>query len=184
MKRTFFLFLFFLLLSSPAFPQHVIDAVQIDNPPEIDGHVNEPVWEKAFLVDKFYQREPNEGAPVSKQTEFLVFYDAHYIYFGIKCWDDPEKITAKEMARDVSLRYDDRVQIILDTYHDSRNGYWFQIGPRGSIGDAIVSENGASFNKQWDGLWIGKASINDDGWEAEIAIPFKTLGFDKENHQW
>ena len=52
------------------------------------------------------------------------------------------------MARDVSLRYDDRVQIILDTYLDHRNGYWFQIGLRGSIGDAIVSENGASFNKQ------------------------------------
>lgn len=102
----------------------------------------------------------------------------------MRCWDDPDKITAKEMARDVSLGNDDRVQIILDTYLDHRNGYWFQIGPRGSIGDAIVSENGAGFNKQWDGLWSGKSKLTDYGWEAEIEIPFKTLGFDRENTQW
>jgi hypothetical protein len=63
-------------------------------------------------------------------------------------------------------------------------GYWFQIGPRGSIGDAIVSENGAVLNKEWDGLWTGKAKIYDWGWEAEMAIPFKTMGFDKESTQW
>ena len=88
------------------------------------------------------------------------------------------------MARDVSLGNDDRVQIILDTYLDHRTGYWFQIGPRGSIGDALVSENGASLNKEWDALWTGKSSINSEGWEAEIAIPFKTIGFDPNKSVW
>jgi hypothetical protein len=88
------------------------------------------------------------------------------------------------MARDVSLSNDDRVQIILDTYLDHRNGYWFQIGPRGSIGDALVSENGASLNKEWDALWTGKSSITSEGWESEIAIPFKTIGFDPAKNVW
>lgn len=164
--------------------QKTISAIRIDNPPVIDGKVNEAVWELAFAVDEFYQREPNEGKPVSEKTIFYTCYDNHNIYFAVKCWDDPKKITAKEMARDVSLGNDDRVQIILDTYLDRRNGYWFQIGPRGSIGDAIVSENGAVLNKEWDGLWTGKAKITDWGWEAEIAIPFKTMGFDKNSKQW
>ena len=167
-----------------AFTQPIIKAIRIDNPPVIDGIVDDAVWDQAFSVDEFYQREPFEGQPVSKKTEFLVCYDANNIYFAVKCWDDPDKITAKEMARDVSLGNDDRIQIIIDTYLDKRNGYWFQIGPRGSIGDALVSENGAGFNKEWDGLWTGKAKINDWGWEAEIAIPFKTMGFNKENNQW
>ncbi len=136
------------------------------------------------MVDEFYQREPNEGAPVSEKTQILTCYDDNHIYFAIRCWDDPKKITAKEMARDVSLGKDDRVQIIIDTYLDRRTAYWFQIGPRGSIGDAIVSGNGTVLNKQWDGLWTGKAKIRDYGWEAEIAIPFKTLGFNKENTEW
>jgi len=164
--------------------QQTIKAIRIDTPPTIDGYVNEPVWDEAFAVEEFYQREPYEGQPVSKKTIFLTCYDANNIYFAVKCWDDPKKITAKEMARDVSLGKDDRIQIILDTYLDKRNGYWFQIGPRGSIGDALVSENGAVLNKEWDGLWTGKAKITDWGWEAEMAIPFKTMGFDKESTQW
>lgn len=175
---------FIVLLFQAATAQKVIQAIRVETPPEIDGFVNEEVWNQAFAVDEFYQREPNEGEPVSEKTIFYTCFDENYIYFAVKCWDDPEKITAKEMARDVSLGNDDRVQIILDTYLDKRNGYWFQIGPRGSIGDAIVSENGAAFNKQWDGLWTGKAKILDYGWEAEIAIPFKTLGFDKNSSKW
>ncbi len=184
MKR---IFLFAILLTCcfyQSFSQKIISAVRIENPPVIDGRVNDEVWNKAFAVDEFYQREPNEGQPVSEKTVFLTCYDANNIYFAVKCWDDPAKITAKEMARDVSLGNDDRIQIILDTYLDHRNGYWFQIGPRGSIGDAIVSENGAVLNKEWDGLWTGKAKITDWGWEAEVAIPFKTIGFDKTNKQW
>jgi len=167
-----------------AFSQKTIKAIRISVPPEIDGIVDDAAWESAFAVDEFYQREPFEGKPVSKQTIFYTCYDENNIYFAIKCWDDPDKITAKEMARDVSLGKDDRIQIILDTYFDKRNGYWFQIGPRGSIGDAIVNENGAVLNKEWDGLWTGKAKIRDWGWEAELAIPFKTMGFDKNSRQW
>ncbi|MDX1286065.1 MAG: carbohydrate binding family 9 domain-containing protein, partial [Draconibacterium sp.] len=184
MKRIFIFLAFICLFEGIATAQSVIKAVRIDNPPVIDGFVNEEVWNKAFVTSEFYQREPNEGEPISEKTEFLTCYDANNIYFAVKCWSDPENVTAKELARDVSLRYDDRIQIILDTYHDKRNAYWFQIGPRGSIGDAIVSENGAAFNKQWDGLWTGKAKITDYGWEAELVIPFKTMGFDKESTQW
>ncbi|MCL4481046.1 MAG: carbohydrate binding family 9 domain-containing protein [Bacteroidetes bacterium] len=146
--------------------------------------MNEEVWENAAKVDQFIQREPNVGQPVSEKTNFYICYDANFLYVGVKCFDDPKKITAKEMARDVNLGNDDRVQVILDTYLDHRNGYWFQIGPRGSIGDATISENGAVFNKEWDGLWEGKARIVADGWEAEMAIPFKTMGFDKYNPNW
>jgi hypothetical protein len=184
LKTRFFLSWIFILSIQSVFAQPVIQAVKIDTPPHIDGNVIEEVWDKAFVVSDFYQREPNLGAPVSQKTEFLVCYDEHNIYFAVKCWDDPKKITAKEMARDVSLGNDDRIQIILDTYLDKRNGYWFQIGPRGSIGDALISENGAVFNKEWDGLWTGKASIKDYGWEAEVAIPFKSMGFEKSNTQW
>jgi len=159
-------------------------AVRVTTPPTIDGHINEQVWQQATSIDQFVQREPNSGEAVSEKTIISVCYDNNNLYFAVKCYDNPDKITAKEMARDVSLGNDDRVQIILDTYLDHRNGYWFQIGPRGSIGDALVSENGASLNKEWDGLWTGKSSINAEGWEAELAIPFKTLGFDPDNTVW
>ncbi len=166
------------------FAQPEIKAVFTEKPPDIDGSVTDEVWQKAPVINELYQREPNPGQPVSEKTEFYFLYDHENIYIGIRCFDDPAGITAKELARDVSLGDDDRVQIILDTYLDGRSGYWFQIGPRGSIGDALVNENGKDFNKSWDGLWDGKAKITDTGWDGELIIPFKTLGFKKGNSTW
>lgn len=174
----------FMLADKISTAQPFAKAVRVTTPPTIDGHINDAAWEQAFKIDQFFQREPNPGEAVSEKTVVSICYDNNYLYFAMKCYDDPKKITAKEMARDVSLGNDDRVQIILDTYLDHRNGYWFQIGPRGSIGDALISENGASMNKEWDALWTGKSSINSEGWEAELAIPFKTIGFDPGKTVW
>lgn len=164
--------------------QPEIKAVYTSTAPTIDGSVNEDVWKNAAVINELFQREPRVGEPVSEKTEFLFLYDHNYIYVGIRCYDDPDGITAKELARDVSLGEDDRVQIIFDTYLDGRSGYWFQIGPRGSIGDALVNENGKDFNKSWDGLWDGKAEITETGWTGELIIPFKTMGFKKGSSTW
>jgi hypothetical protein len=184
MNCSFCLTLILLLISTFSIAQPSFHAVQVTKAPVIDGRLNDESWINAAKIDQLTQREPNSGQPVSEKTIFYICYDANNLYVGVKCYDDPKKITAKEMARDISLGNDDRVQVILDTYLDHRNGYWFQIGPRGSIGDATISENGAVFNKEWDGLWEGKARIVADGWEAEMAIPFKTMGFDKYNPNW
>ncbi len=181
-------FLFFSILSilsaCELYSQPSVRAVLTGTAPLIDGSVSEDVWNQAEVINEMFQREPTEGAPVSEKTEFLFLYDRNNLYVGIRCFDDPEGITAKELARDVSLGEDDRVQVILDTFLDGRSGYWFQIGPRGSIGDALINENGKDFNKSWDGLWDGKAKITANGWEAELVIPFKTLGFKKGNSTW
>ncbi len=176
--------IFLLLFLNKAGAQESVHAVRFDTPPQIDGIISEEIWMKADPVTAFIQREPHTGQPFTERTEVYIGYDQQNLYIAFRCYGNPEKITAKELARDVSLRYDDRVQVILDTYLDRRNAYWFQVGPRGSIGDAIVSENGAAFNKAWDGLWTGKAKIHSEGWDAEMAIPFKTLGFKKGSKGW
>ncbi len=166
------------------YSQPEIKAVFTETAPVIDGSLKDEVWNKASLINELFQREPKNGEPATEKSEFLFLYDHNNIYIGIKCADDPNGITSKEMTRDGDLGEDDRVQIILDTYLDGRSGYWFQIGPRGSIGDALINENGKEFNKSWDGLWDGKAEITEKGWEGELIIPFKTLGFNKENSTW
>ena len=169
---------------SNLFCQPGIKAIYTETAPVIDGSVSEDVWSRASLINEFYQREPKTGEPATEKTEFFFLYDHNNIYVGIHCYDDLKGITSKELSRDGDLGEDDRVQVIFDTYLDGRSGYWFQIGPRGSIGDALINENGKDFNKSWDGLWDGKSRITDDGWEAELIIPFKTIGFNKENSTW
>jgi hypothetical protein len=176
--------LFLILIPITGFAQPALKAVYVSKSPVIDGHLNDEAWKNAATVNELFQREPNPGQPVSEKTIIYTCYDAAHLYIGVKCFDDPGKITSREMARDADLGNDDRVQVILDTFLDHRNGYWFQIGPRGSFGDATISENGAVFNKNWNGVWDSKARIVADGWEAEMAIPFKTIGFDKNLSTW
>jgi hypothetical protein len=184
MRIPYVFLLAFLLPFSNILAQPEIKAVFIQTPPVIDGKLDDAVWKNASVIDELYQREPNPGTPGSERSEFFFLFDHDNIYVGVHCFDDPKGITAKELARDVSLGDDDRIQVIFDTYMDGRSGYWFQIGPRGSIGDALVNQNGKDFNKSWDGLWDGKAKITDDGWEAELIIPYKTLAFKKGNSTW
>ena len=73
---------------------------------------------------------------------------------------------------------DDRVEFWFDTFHDRRNAYWFQIGAGGAKGDALITRNGAEFNKQWDAIWHGQSRVTAEGWEAEAAIPLQSIAFD------
>ncbi len=171
-------------ISASVSGQKSVKATHITISPKIDGLLNDEAWKNITPITEFIQREPQTNQPVSEPTEVYVAYDENFIYIGMHCYGDPKGITAKEMGRDVSLGDDDRVQVIFDTFLDKRNGYWFQIGPRGSIGDAIVSENGGTLNKNWDGIWEGRARIHDKGWDAELAIPFKTLNFKKGQTTW
>ncbi len=161
-----------------------IDAIYVDNPPKIDGYVDDTAWQQAVVVTEFIQREPDTGEPVSEKTVAHICYDKNYLYIGFICHDDPKKITAKEIGRDAALPNDDKVVIILDTFLDRRNSYWFEINPRGSKGDALFGQNGAAMNKDWDGIWLGRSSIQAHGWETEVAIPFKSLNFHPTQTTW
>ncbi len=182
--RVFLTIIFIFMTTYQALSQTSLKAIFASKPPKIDGLVTENIWQKAALIDQFTQRQPDTGQPMTEKTQFFICYDRDNLYLAFKCWDDPAKLTAKELARDASLQYDDKLQIIIDTFLDRRNAYWFQINPRGCIGDALVSQNGSKFNKSWDGLWEGKAHITGYGYEGEIAIPFKTLSFRVGQTTW
>ncbi len=178
------IFLLLMITGDIMFSQPEAIVTRIHQPPVIDGVLSDDVWKQAVPVTELLQREPFTGEPVSERTEFYLLYDDRYLYIGVRCYDEPEDIVARQMARDANLANDDRVQFIFDTHLDRRNGYWFQIGPRGSIGEGIISENGLGFNRDWKGLWEGRASIQPYGWEAELKIPFNTLSFNSGQDIW
>jgi hypothetical protein len=48
---------------------------------------------------------------------------------------------------------------------------------RSSVRGPTGRSNSSSFNVLWDGVWQVRTQITERGWEAEFAIPFKTLRF-------
>jgi len=171
--------------------RYSIPAIRVDQPPKIDGVLDDDVWKKAPLVEEFTQQEPREGAAASERTEVRVLYDGKTLHIGVHAFDvQPSAIVATEMRRDSDRLLDeDNFQVILDTFNDSRNGYMFVTTPLGAKLEQQISEEGegnnriglgvvnSNINKNWDGIWDVAARITDDGWTAEIAIPLTTLRF-------
>jgi hypothetical protein len=156
----------------------VITASSVTIPPRVDGLLTDDVWKQAVPITNFTQRQLLEGAPATERTEVRIIYDDHALYVGVWCYDsDPEGIAANQLRRDFDYSTDDNFELILDTYHDRRNGFLFVINPNGARFDALVTDEGASINQDWNGLWDARATITSEGWFAEMEIPFSTLRF-------
>jgi hypothetical protein len=177
--------------------RYSIAAVRVDQSPNIDGVLDDSVWQRASAVSEFVQQEPREGAPATERTEVRVLYDSKSLLIGVRALDAlPSGIVATEMRRDSDRLLDeDNFQIIVDTFNDSRNGYMFVTTPLGAKLEQQISEEGegntragsinANVNRNWDGIWHVAARLTDEGWEAEIAIPLTTLRFaDAAEQTW
>ena len=153
----------------------------------VDGDLDEPSWNLAEAAKDFIQSEPDSGSPSTESTEVRLLYDRNNLYVGVYCFDsEGEKgIVVNDMSRDFYDRNDDAFHVVFDTFDDGRNGIGFGTNPKGARRDLQTGGNGFSRNTDWDGVWYVKARITDRGWQAEFAIPFKTLRFPKgESQQW
>ena len=130
-----------------------------DQPPKIDGVLDDGEWSDAPLISNFTQEEPDECSNATEETYIRLLYDSNFLYVGIRAYDsEPERIVAKKMQRDVFLGSEDSVSVTLDTFHDQRNGYYFQINPLGARRDGLISADleDEGYKEEWDGIWYGK----------------------------
>src|SRR5215203_3669789 len=158
---------------------------RITEPIKIDGRLDEPAWSEADVAAEFRQQEPNEGTPASEKTEVRILFDDKNLYVGIHAFDsDPKHINARELVRDATFSNDDKVEILLDTYHDRRNAFRFAVNPLGTQQDALITDEGRDVNISWDAPWISEGRIDGEGYVVEIAIPLTTLRFTEGIDAW
>ena len=153
---------------------------------KLDGRLDDTFWSDITGISDFLVQEPVEGGEPTEKTTIKIAYDENYLYIGAIFYDsEPDGIKAFKMRKDAPLNTDDRFMWILDTYLDGRNAYFFEINPRGLMGDGLLTiGQGRSLNKDWDGIWRPWTYIGDFGWSAEIRIPFHTLNFDPKTNTW
>lgn len=179
-----FLFLFTMLSVIPlnTYANKEIKALKTQEAIKIDGSLNEKDWSQAQVIDDFMQQYPDEGQPLSERTEVRVLYDTERLYIAFDCFDSqPDKIVANEMRRDGMLYQNDNVYIMLDTYGDKRQCFFFRINPLGALSDTAVTDGGENLNGSWDCIWEAAGQQHEKGWTVEIAIPFNQLRFKNED---
>ena len=160
---------------------------RLDGPIELDGFSDEAAWEAVDpLPLTVYQ--PVFQADPSEKTEIRIAYDDDYIYVSGRMYDsDPSNIRGNSLYRD-EYAGDDVLAIILDSFNDNENSLWFSTTPTGVRFDwavandaQITSDFRGTINRSWNTFWDAVSDSNDQGWFAEIRIPFSSLRFQDDD---
>ncbi len=168
------------VISRDAQGRATVRATRLRAPLQIDGRLDEPVYETVQYITDFIQQLPDEGALSSERTEVWVLFDDDSIYISARCYDTapPSEWVANEMRRDViQLRQNDSFSLMLDTFYDRRNGLAFLVTPIGGFSDFAISNEGGRVNTDWNTIWDSRTDRFDGGWTVEIEIPFKSLRY-------
>ena len=187
--------------------------VRVETPPEVDGLLDDAVWQNAAHITEFVQREPVDGAPATEDTDVYLAYDDSNIYLGFHAkYEDPGMMRANRVDRDRAGFGDDTISVYFDTFLDQQRAYVFSVNGYGVQGDSIVGGRGGGGrgggggggggfrggsgggggiprgDSSWDALFSSAGQPVPDGFTAEMAIPFKSLRYPARSsgaaHTW
>ncbi len=146
----------------------------------LDGRLDDPAWGFAEPVTDLYQGESNEGLPATERSDIRVLYDQTHLYIGFRSYDsEPDKANARAIFRDETPSADDLAIVMIDAYNDHRSSIQFVTNLNGVKVDLLQNgETPETRNRNWDTVWHSKGSRFEQGWDTEIAIPFKSLRFE------
>jgi len=157
-------------------------ATKRTSPVAIDGKLDESIWSSVPHQGGFTQRIPKDGAKPSNETEFALLYDEQAIYVGVWAHDsEPEHIRRLLTRRDVDALAD-VIAVGVDSYHDRRTAYVFQLNAAGVQRDMMLFDDAAQ-DDTWDAVWTGDVAVDASGWTAEFRIPLNQLRFSSDAHQ-
>jgi hypothetical protein len=149
--------------------------VRVDNPPRIDGILDDPAWSKALRVTEFRTFYPDFGKTIPESTVAYAAYDDTNLYFAFRCFDpEPAKIKATLTQRD-NIRYDDFICLNMDTFDDQQALYAFYVNPIGIQMDS----RGTNYSEDIsvDLVWTSAGRIDDKGYSVEVSIPLKSIRY-------
>ncbi len=178
-----------LVVAHEATAQETFRIQRITGSVQVDGLLDEAVWDVLTPLP-LVMYEPVFRGAMTEHTEVRVGYDDNYIYAAARLgYADVALMRANSMYRD---RYsgDDLFSILIDTFNDRQHGLWFATNPNGVRLDYAISNDmdylgdspfGQVINASWNTYWDAATSVTDEGWTAEMRIPFSGLGFQDED---
>lgn len=159
-----------------------LPAVKITGNITLTGKMDDPLWLQAMPVELKYEIMPGENVPAKQKTVARMLYNNDYIYFAFRCYDSvPSAIRANLSDRD-KMFGDDFVVVSIDTYNNYQKGLEFAVNPYGIQGDLIMMGSGNE-DSSYDMVWASAASLDNEGWTAEMAIPFSVFSFNTAARQ-
>jgi hypothetical protein len=138
----------------------------------LDGTLSPDEWSQATSYDLEYEIMPSRNTPANLKTTAYIKFDEKYLYIGIKAFGDPSKIRATLKNRDQSWN-EDYVALMADPFKDGRYGVLIGVNALGVQLDEKNTSSGS--DDSWNVLFESATAFQDDGYSAELIIPFAEL---------
>ena len=174
MKFSLGLLLFVIAFTALATERDKINSHYTEEAPEIDGILDDKVWQEAQSVTGFKTFVPDYEQDMAFKTVAYWSHDAENLYFAFKCFDDPNQLKTSVAARD-KIKDDDWVCINLDSFNDRQTLYGFYVNPNGIQMDSRFA--GGRDDPGIDMVWYSAGNITEEGYTVEIMIPFKSIRY-------
>jgi len=146
----------------------------------VDGKLDEPEWKLAPSFTDFKVISPDTLAQPKYLTEYKLIYTDKGLYVGVFLQQPKDTqvlwLTSRDGGGGTTNR--DAIGLTLDSSGEGRYGYWFNLALGGSLSDGTVLPE-RQFSRKWDGAWDGASSSTDEGWYAEMFIPWSIISMPK-----
>ena len=160
---------------------------KIDSPVNIDGYLDESIWQDSDGADDFWQYFPTDSVLADGGTEIKMVYSDDALYIGIMCKTTGNDFIIPSLRRDFRAGGNDNITLLFDPFNDGANAFFFGTNPYGVLREGLISGGGGNiggFTTSWDNKWSCESSIGEDYWMAELEIPFSTLRFNPGSTKW
>ena len=159
----------------------------INQPIQIDGILDESIWETAESAHDFQQYFPSDSILAIQQTDIKMLYSATTLYIGIKVNTEGDDYVIPSLQRDFRAGGNDNISLLFDTFNDGTNAFLFGMNPYGVRREALISNGGTTlsgFTTSWDVKWRGESKIYDGYYVCEMAIPLTSFKFKQGETKW
>lgn len=181
MLRTL-LFGWLLLTCGFVLSQKSYTIIRTETPPEIDGEVNEAIWETTNVASDFTTNSPAYGDPSRYHSEFRMCYDDNALYVSGRLYDpNPDSVSYTLSQRD-DFGNADWAAVTIDPFGNNITAFSFALTSSGVEVDGLESGNG-NYDQSWNTVWRSAAKKTAYGWSFEMKIPHSAYRFPNKNIQ-
>ncbi len=153
----------------------IIPFSAIANDIELDGKLNESLWQNATVYNDFYQVEPATLEVNQNKVEAKVFSTDQGIYVGITNFQTSDERKKQYNLQDAFIQADANT-VVIDFAGDGSGAYLFSLGLGGGIKDAVLTPQ-LTTDYDWDGAWQYGIYEAENYWSSEIYIPWHSVSF-------
>lgn len=157
---------------------------KIQSPVVIDGLPDDAAWENTDVARDFFMVLPMDTGKATQKSEIRMAYDDENIYLLAKFYNNtPGPNYVESLRRDFSFGKNDNFLLFLDPFNNQTTGFTFGSNAAGAQWDGTMFR-GSAVDLSWDSKWISAVTRDEEKWVFEMALPFKSIRYEKGVREW